>query len=1018
MPLFQQSVLKKYLTDLDQTPLQKSWQLFTNLFHNSSKQENIRNAKEEQYQEGFLRELFVQVLGYTLNPEPDFNLTTEYKNEKDSKKADGAILKNGAVMGVIELKGTDTTDLAKVETQAFGYKNNQKGCTYIITSNFEKIRFYINDAIDFEEFNLFLLTKDEFALLYLCLHKDNLLKDIPLKLKQASITEEENVTKKLYSDYSTFKKLLFKNITELNPQYDKLLLFQKTQKLLDRFLFILFAEDRLLLPPNSVRRILGQWEKLKELDAEQPLYTRFKMYFGYMNTGRTGKEHDIFAYNGGLFVTDEVLDNIVIDDDILYKSTFGLSNYNFETEVDVNILGHIFEHCLSEIEEVQSQLEGKQVDKSKTRRKKDGVFYTPRYITKYIVENTVGTLCTQKKEELKIVDAEFTPEKRKANKKLLLAKLDEYRGWLLQLSICDPACGSGAFLNQALEFLITEHRYIDELRAKLFGDTLVLTDLENEILENNLYGVDINEEAVEIARLSLWLRTAKKGRKLSSLNSNIKCGNSLIDDPAVAGNKAFNWQEHFPTIFAKDGFDVVIGNPPYVDIKALDSELVSYIFKEYSSANNRINLFAAFIEKSVNILSKGGSFSFIIPSSLLTQESYKELRKYLLEKTQIQSIVRLPNESFGGGAGEVKVDTIVLTFTLNENKDSEIEVIVYKGFDRIAEISSLTANIHSFIAQRIWEADESSIFRINVDDNSSELLLKISLNNNKLVDCAEFCLGLTPYDKYRGHTKEQIENQVFHSNNKKDETFKKLLAGNDIMRYNVDWNGEQWISYGSWLGASREPRFFTEKRILIKQIIDWSSKRIWAALTEEELYNTQNAFNLIPKQGYLPEYLIALLNSKLITFYHKKKFLEEFKDRFQKILIKDCKEFPIKGIETNYQKIFVEKVHIMLSNKKELQQLKRNLLQLLQSKYESIKPSNKLTDWPALSFADFLKELSKQKIKLSLPEQSEWMQYFEQEKAKANALQQTITQTDKEIDAMVYALYELTEDEIKIVEES
>ncbi len=463
---------------------------------------------------------------------------------------------------------------------------------------------------------------------------------------------------------------------------------------------------------------------------------------------------------------------------------------------------------------------------------------------------------------------------------------------------------------------------------------------------------------------------------------------------------------------------MVIGNPPYVDIKALDSELVSYIFKEYSSANNRINLFAAFIEKSVNILSKGGSFSFIIPSSLLTQESYKELRKYLLGKTQIQSIVRLPNESFGGGAGEVKVDAIILTFTLNKNKDSETEVIVYKGFDRINEISSLTANIHSFIDQRIWEADESSIFRINVDDNSSELLLKISLNNNKLVDCAEFCLGLTPYDKYRGHTKEQIENQVFHSNNKKDETFKKLLAGNDITRYNVDWNGEQWISYGSWLGASREPRFFTEKRILIKQIIDWSSKRIWAALTEEELYNTQNAFNLIPKQGYLPEYLIALLNSKLINFYHKKKFLEEFKDRFQKTLIKDCKEFPIKGIETNFQKIFVEKVHIMLSKNKELQQLKQNLLQLLQSKYESIKLSNKLTDWPTLSFADLLKELSKQKIKLSLPEQSEWMQYFEQEKVKANALQQTITQTDKEIDAMVYALYELTDEEIKIVEES
>src|SRR5690606_22899260 len=124
-------------------------------------------------------------------------------------------------------------------------------------------------------------------------------------------------------------------------------------------------------------------------------------------------------------------------------------------------------------------------------------------------------------------------------------------------------CGSGAFLNQALEFLIAEHRYIDELQAKLFGDSFVLTDIENSILENNLFGVDLNEESVEIAKLSLWLRTAQPNRKLNNLNNNIKCGNSLIDDPAVAGDIAFNWAQEVPTVFAKGGYDVIIGNPPY-----------------------------------------------------------------------------------------------------------------------------------------------------------------------------------------------------------------------------------------------------------------------------------------------------------------------------------------------------------------------------------------------------------------------------------------------------------------------
>lgn len=125
----------------------------------------------------------------------------------------------------------------------------------------------------------------------------------------------------------------------------------------------------MLLPPNSVREILKQWQQLKELDAEVPLYDRFKKYFGYLNTGYEGKQHTIFAYNGGLFAADEILDSIKIDDTILYNSCVALNNYDFQTEIDVNILGHIFEHSLSEIEEQQAEAEGGQIDKAKTKRK-------------------------------------------------------------------------------------------------------------------------------------------------------------------------------------------------------------------------------------------------------------------------------------------------------------------------------------------------------------------------------------------------------------------------------------------------------------------------------------------------------------------------------------------------------------------------------------------------------------------------------------------------------------------------
>ena len=534
MPLFQKSVLKKYLKEQNKAAVHSAFEKYYSYFHNPQIQQNIRESKEEQFQEGFLRELFVKVFGYVLNPRPDFNLTTEFKNEKGAKKADGAILNpdkksGGKAVAVIELKSTKTKDLESIWQQAFDYKANQTGCVYVITSNFQKLRLYINDAVEFEEFDLFILSQERFEVLYLCLSAGNILSGLPLKIKNASILEEEQITKKFYADYSQFKKELFESMVNLNMGIEgisKLQLYKKTQKLLDRFLFIFFAEDRGLLPPNSISRMIKRWHVLKDEDAYKPLYEIYKQYFGYLNKGRKGKvpADDIHEYNGGLFLPDEILDKIEIDDDVLLRHTSALTNYDFDSSVDVNILGHIFEHSLNEIESTTAELEGIDFDKQKSKRKKDGVFYTPKYITKYIVDHTVGKLCEEKKTELAIAEEEFTPNRQTKTKRKLLANLEKYRAWLLDLTICDPACGSGAFLNQALEYLISEHHYIDDLNARLFGSTMVFQDVENQILENNIFGVDINEESVDIARLSLWLRTARRGRKLTTLNKNIKCG--------------------------------------------------------------------------------------------------------------------------------------------------------------------------------------------------------------------------------------------------------------------------------------------------------------------------------------------------------------------------------------------------------------------------------------------------------------------------------------------------------------
>jgi type I restriction-modification system DNA methylase subunit len=621
MSLFQKSVEKKYLNELDPNLIDVKYTDFQNYFGNPERQENIRNAKEEQFQEGFLRELFVKILGYTINPEPNFNLTTELKSVDTSQKADGAILKGKDAIAVIELKSTNTTDLDTIETQAFGYKNHNPNCIYVITSNFEKLRFYIQNAVDHIDFDLFNLTKEQFSLLWLCLAKDNLLNDVPLSIKNSSVLQEENITRKLYADYSKFRRELFENIKKNNPEKDKLLVFKKVQKLLDRFLFIFFAEDRQLLPPNSISKIIDQWKQQTDWGDDVHLYDRYKKYFHLLNTGWQGKKYEIFAYNGGLFAPDEVLDNLIIDDEVLDDNTLTLSAYNFNPEqiddgenvVDVNILGHIFEHSLGEIENVQAEIKGEKIDAQRTKRKKDGIFYTPKYITKYIVENTVGRLCEEKRKELKLIDEEYTKGRKNRKKETIRSldkKLDDYCNWLLSLTILDPACGSGAFLNQALEFLINEHRKIDELRFQLMGGSIVFTDITSDILEKNIFGVDINDESVEIAKLSLWLRTAQKGRKLDTLSNNIKCGNSLIDDPEVAGDKAFNWQREFPAIFAKGGFDVVIGNPPYVRAELL-SDFREYFENKYTVYNPAGDLFSYFYEKSFQLIKPKGLFGFI-----------------------------------------------------------------------------------------------------------------------------------------------------------------------------------------------------------------------------------------------------------------------------------------------------------------------------------------------------------------------------------------------------------------------
>ncbi|MCH8047939.1 MAG: N-6 DNA methylase [Planctomycetes bacterium] len=772
-------------------------------------------------------------------------------------------------------------------------------------------------------------------------------------------------------EIESWRLALAKNIALRNESLSQRELNFAVQRIIDRIIFLRMCEGR------GIERH-GQ---LQALTNGKATYRRLCELFQRADEKfNSGLFH--FHKEKGREPPDELTPSLTIDDkvlkDILTHLYYPESPYEFAV-LPSDILGQVYEQFLGKVIRLTKGHRAVVEDKPEVK-KAGGVYYTPTYIVDYIVKNTLGKLLEDKS----------------------AAQADKLR-------VLDPACGSGSFLIVAYQYLLDWYRehYAEHDPAKWSkgrqpriyqgpdGSWRLTSGERKRILLGNIHGVDIDFQAVEVTKLSLLLKVLEgeseeslgrqfklfhKERALPDLASNIKCGNSLIgpdfydnrqlelfDEDERLRINVFDWKTEFPKIMKRGGFDVVIGNPPYVDIKALPDSHVKYIFGNYHAANNRINLFATFIERCLQLIHDSHfRLSMIVPTAVLAQTSYADLRRMILDNFSLCNIVRLPNESFGSAAGDVKVDTVILVITNSTKEASLTEIIGYAGYDRIVEIDANQAHLHEQVRQDRWKGQEGCVWSINTSDRDEEIIRKCEEDSIPVSDCVEFCLGLTPYDKYKGHSQTQIKERAFHSTSCKDETFKKLLAGKDVRRYRIDWNGKDWISYGPWLGAPRQQKFFTEKRILVKQIIDWTDRRIWASVTDEELYNTQNAFNLLKKDDRDLEFILGVLNSRLMTFYHRKKYLDEFKMRFQKILIKDCRCLPIpRGISSKYQ-------------------TRCDAIAALVTQMLSLQGSDDAAATPH----------------------------------EQTALQRQIDATDRRIDALVYQLYGLSDGEIRIVEEA
>jgi adenine-specific DNA-methyltransferase len=362
----------------------------------------------------------------------------------------------------------------------------------------------------------------------------------------------------------------------------------------------------------------------------------------------------------------------------------------------------------------------------------------------------------------------------------------------------------------------------------------------------------------------------------------------------------FVWELDFVKTFKeKGGFDIVIGNPPYG--AKFDRIMKKYLVDKYPNVPD-FESADYFVCKSYSLLKMQGTMSYIIPNTILANLFAKKLREEILDKWSILSIDNLSNI-------EVFLSATVRNCILSlEKSQQSINNIKFVN----AEISHSHYNSNNYKAiskDLLFECIDSWLNIFYQDEETIIIINKLRAIKDKLSTYTDISQGLIPYDKYRGHSPETIKNRIWHSDNKKDETYKKELQGRDLNRYYLKWNGKKWISYGKWLAAPRKPEFFRNERILIREI---TNPRILANYTQEEYYNSPSIINVINFKEISPFYILGIINSKLLSFYHNKTSPKANKGLFPKILVNDVRNLPIKHQEGSLRDTLIEKVKLLM----------------------------------------------------------------------------------------------------------
>jgi type I restriction-modification system DNA methylase subunit len=832
-------------------------------------------------------------------------------------------------------------------------------------------------------------------------------------------------------EIESWREALAKDIAIKNPKLSVRELNYAVQLTIDRIIFLRMCEDRGIEKYGQIQTLLNGTNS----------YHRLRQIFYSADD----------KYNSGLFDfrTDRLTPELKIDDNPLKEIFKNLyypdSPYEFSV-LGADILGHVYEQFLGKVIRLTEGHHAKIEEKPEVR-KAGGVYYTPTYIVEYIVKNTVG----------KIVGAVLRD-------RLLSLSKDQgtHRGVPLQrqlspqqiskIRILDPACGSGSFLLGVYQYLLNYHRdwyqkvdprkHPQEIYQGYGGQWYLTTREKKRILLNNIYGVDIDPQAVEVTKLSLLLKVLEgenqdtlerqiklfKERALPDLGSNIKCGNSLIGPEFSQGKQmnlldseetyrinAFDWEKEFPEIMKRGGFDAVIGNPPYIRIQTMKEWApveVEIYKKHYNSASKgNYDIYVVFVERGLNLLNKTGRLGFILPHKFFNAQYGESIRTLLSKGKHLAEVIHFGDQQVFTGATNytcllfldkagskqchfVKVDDLT-TWRINgesaEGKipatkitSSEWNFTVGKGAGLFEKLSKMPVKLRD-VTSRIFQGIKTSADKIYIVEEIERKAKRVKIFSRekegeywlepdllhpliKGGDSRRFCISRTdrliifPYAKERNNPSKLIPEFILK--NSYPLTWSYLIDNKLYLENREDgkMRGERWYAYGRTqaLEVMSFPKIFTP---------DIAARASFSLDETGDLFFTggvAGGYGILVLPEYSTKYILGLLNSKLLEWFLRQSATQ------------------MRGGYYSYESRFIRNLPIRtiaLSN-----------------------PTDKAHHDKMVELVERMLSLHKELVAAKTPDDK-------------TRIQRQIDVTDQQIDRLVYELYELAQEDTKVVEE-